>query len=275
MTDHEMISCKEPARQIERLKAIMQRLRGQGGCPWDAEQTHESIVGEMIEEAYEAVDCIQQRDWTHLREELGDVLLQVVFHAQIAQEDGLYTLEDIACDLNDKLVRRHPHVFATSTVRDTEGVLTQWDQIKRQERHAEKAHYLDGIGKGLPALLRAAKLQKKAARVGFDWPNVAGALDKVQEELSECQELSSISDADPRVQEELGDLLFSVVNVCRKRGINPEIALAAANRKFESRFNRMEDLLSQQGIALNQADLETQEASWQQAKQQESNTPQA
>lgn len=266
MTDHEMISCKEPSRQLERLRSIMQRLRGDGGCPWDAEQTHESIVGEMIEEAYEVVDAIQQGDWNHLREELGDVLLQVVFHAQIAQEDGLYNLDDIAGELNDKLVRRHPHVFAASQVRDTDGVLAQWDQIKRIERKAENTHFLDSVGKGLPALLKAKKLQKKAAKVGFDWPDSEGVIAKIHEELAESEETLSYPDDDPRVQEELGDLLFSVVNLCRKRGIDPEIALAATNRKFEMRFNLMEDALHEQETPLGEADLDTMEACWQQVK---------
>ncbi len=262
-----MISCKEPARQLERLRSIMQRLRGPGGCPWDAEQTHESIIGEMIEESYEAVDAIQKGDWEHLREELGDVLLQVVFHAQISQEDGLYNLDDIACELSDKLVRRHPHVFATSQVSDTDGVLTQWDQIKRQERKTEKAHYLDSVGKGLPALLKAKKLQKKAAKVGFDWPDVEGVAAKIREELAESEETFVFPDEDPRVQEELGDLLFAVVNLCRKRGVDPEIALAATNRKFETRFNFMEDVLLEQGTPLGEATLDTMEAGWQQAKE--------
>lgn len=266
MTDDEMISCKEPARQLERLRSIMKRLREPGGCLWDAEQTHESIIGEMIEESYEVVDAIQQGDWNHLREELGDVLLQVVFHAQIAREDGLYDLDDIACELNDKLVRRHPHVFAASQVRDTDGVLTQWDQIKRQERKAEKAHFLDSVGKGLPSLLKAKKLQKKAAKAGFDWPDTDGVIAKIREELAESEETLAYPDDDPRVQEELGDLLFSVVNLCRKRGVDPEIALTSTNRKFETRFNLMEDVLNEQGTPLGEADLDTMEACWQQVK---------
>jgi MazG family protein len=269
MTDDEMISCKTPGRQIDRLRSIMQRLRAPGGCPWDAEQTHQSIIGEMLEESYEVVDAIQHEDWTHLREELGDVLLQVVFHAQIASEAGRYTLDEIACDLNDKLVRRHPHVFGTSQVRDTDGVLTQWDQIKREERKAQKEHYLDHVGHGLPALLKANKLQKKAARVGFDWPSPLDVVEKIREETQECTDELNTPTTELHLQEEIGDLMFAVVNLCRKCHIDPEVALASANHKFESRFNAMEDLLASQNTPLGEADLNTMEACWQQAKLQE------
>lgn len=266
MNDEEMISCQDPSKQIDRLRSIMQRLRGEGGCPWDAEQTHESLIPDLIEESYEVIDAIRATDMNHLREELGDLLLQVIFHAEITREKGLFDLDAIACELNDKLVRRHPHVFATSRVSDTEGVLTQWDQIKREERGTEEKPYLHGIGKGLPSLLRAGKLQKKAAKTGFDWPDLSGVIDKIKEELAEVEETLPLQDTDPHVEEELGDLLFSVVNLCRKRGVDPEVALASTNQKFESRFSQVEALLKAKGISLGQANLDEMEACWQLAK---------
>lgn len=167
MTDSEMIDCPENGRQLERLRAIMHRLRAPGGCSWDAAQTHQSLVSNMIEEAYEAVDAIQRDDHEHLQEELGDVLLQVVFHAELAEEAGRYNLDDIARGISEKLVRRHPHVFASSVADDPQAVLQQWDAIKRSEKgENHDKSFLHGVGKGLPALPRAAKLQKKAAKVG-------------------------------------------------------------------------------------------------------------
>lgn len=267
MNDQEMISCQEPSLQLDRLRAIMTRLRAKDGCPWDAEQTHESLISNLIEESYEVVDAIREKDTNHLREELGDLLLQVIFHAEIARENGLYDLDAIAHELNEKLVRRHPHVFAKSLVKDTDGVLTQWDQIKREEKGAEEKPYLHGVGKGLPGLLKAAKLQKKAGKVGFDWPTLDGVIDKVKEELAEVEETLSLPDDDPHVEEELGDLLFSVVNLCRKRGIDPEVAMNAANTKFETRFAAMEQKLKYKGTPLGEATLDQMESCWQEAKE--------
>ncbi len=266
MTDDEMIHCTDPARQLERVVAIMRRLRQPDGCPWDAEQTHESIVPNMIEEAYELVDAIESKDWEHMREELGDVLLQVVFHAEIAGEHAGFGMNEVASTLCEKLVRRHPHVFRTAEAIDTDAVLTQWDKIKRREHAIEDKPYLHDTGKGLPSLMRACKLQKKAAKVGFDWPDVEGVAAKIREELEECEETFGKPDDDPHVEEELGDLLFSVVNLCRKRHVDPEIALARANKKFETRFAAMERLLKEDGANLNDAGLERMEAAWQRAK---------
>ena len=268
MTDEEMINCRAPERQLERAIAVMHRLRAPGGCPWDAEQTHESLIPNLIEEAYECIDAIRAADWPHLREELGDVLLQVLFHAELAAENphAGFTLADVACDLSDKMVRRHPHVFGTSDVSTSEGVLTQWDAIKRKEQSIEDKPYLKNCGKGLPALLRAFKLTKKVAKVGFDWPDHEGVVAKIREETSEVEETLSLPDSDPHVEEELGDLLFTTVNLCRRRGIDPEVALDAANRKFEKRFNLLEKLIKAQGLTLEEASTEQMEAAWQQAK---------
>ena len=175
----------------------------------------------------------------------------------------------MAAEVSEKLIRRHPHVFASSRADTTDAVLTQWDKIKRQEKGTESTPYLHGTGKGLPALLRAWKLQKKAAKAGFDWPDAQGALDKVKEETAECEEILPLPEEDPRITEELGDLLFSVVNLCRKKGIDPEVAMTGANKKFERRFNKMERLLAKDGLTLDQADLDAMEARWQQAKSAE------
>ena len=266
-----MMECSEAGRQVERLRAIMHRLRAPGGCPWDAEQTHASLVPNLIEEAYETVDTISREDWDHLQEELGDVLLQVVFHSEIESEAGRWDLDDVARGICEKLVRRHPHVFAQSEAGDAEAVLKQWDEIKRAEKGDEEKPFLHGIGKGLPALLRAAKLQKKAAKVGFDWPEVGGILDKIQEELDEVREEMKRHESGGAVSEELqaevGDLLFVVVNLARKLKIDPEVALEGTNVKFMDRFGEIESGLQADGSSLEQADLGEMERRWQLAKE--------
>jgi MazG family protein len=267
MTDAEMIDCPEAARQLDRLRAIMHRLRAPGGCPWDAEQTHQSLVPNLIEETYETVDTIQRGDHEHLMEELGDLLLQVIFHSELAAEAGRFNLDDVARGISDKLVRRHPHVFATSEAGDSEAVLRQWDQIKRAEKGHEERPFLHGVGKGLPALLRAAKLQKKAAKVGFDWPDTAGVLAKLREELAEMEHALHAGD-DAAFAEELGDLLFSAVNLARFRSLDPEVLMAAANAKFEQRFAVMERALKNQGLELETAAIDQMETAWQAAKNQ-------
>ncbi len=271
MTEDEMINCRVPSRQLERAIAIMHRLRQPGGCPWDAEQTHDSIISNLIEECYECIDAIRARDWGHMREELGDVLLQVLFHAELAGENPAagYGINEIAMELSDKLVRRHPHVFATSAVQDTDGVLRQWDAIKRQEHDIEDKPYLQDCGKGLPSLLRAYKLTKKVVKVGFDWDSHKGVVDKIREETDEVAQTLPLPDSDPHVAEELGDLLFTVVNLCRRRKVDPELALNAANRKFETRFNAVERKLKAQGLTLQDASARQMEAAWQEVKRAE------
>ena len=265
MTDAEMIDCPDAGKQLARLRAIMHRLRAPGGCPWDAEQTHQSLVSNLIEEAYETVDTIQRGDHEHLMEELGDLLLQVVFHSELAEESGRFNLDDVARGISDKLVRRHPHVFAQSDVATTDGVLQQWDAIKRAEKGHEEQPYLHGVGKGLPALIRAAKLQKKASKVGFDWPDEAGVIAKLREELGELEEAIHADDS-AAADEELGDLLFSVVNLARFRKLDPEVLMAAANSKFEQRFATMERELKRQGVDLENATPDQMEEHWQAAK---------
>ncbi|MFK7911496.1 MAG: nucleoside triphosphate pyrophosphohydrolase [Akkermansiaceae bacterium] len=266
MTDEEMIDCPAQEKQMSRLRAIMHRLRAPGGCPWDAEQTHESLLPNLIEETYETVDTIKRGDWNHLQEELGDLLLQVVFHSELAEEAGRYNFDDVARTVSDKLVRRHPHVYSDSSASDTESVLNQWDAIKRQEKGDEEKPFLHNTGKGLPAMLRAAKLQKKASKVGFDWPDDQGVTEKIREELEEVEEELTSGDRE-RLSEELGDLLFSVVNLARRHKLDPEILLESTNTKFEKRFAVMDSALQSSGKNLDAATLNEMEAEWQGAKQ--------
>lgn len=268
MNDSEMIDCPESGKQIARLRAIMHRLRAPGGCPWDAEQTHTSLIPNLIEEAYETVDTIQRGDHAHLQEELGDLLLQVIFHSELAEEAGRFNLDEVARGISEKLVRRHPHVFAASDAATSDAVLRQWDAIKRTEKGDETEAYLHGIGKGLPALIRASKLQKKAAKIGFDWPDESGVLDKIREETAELAAAMQAGDA-AATEDELGDLLFSVVNLARFRKLDPEVLMDAANRKFEARFAAMEQHLKHRGLDLESATPEEMEESWIHAKRLE------
>ncbi|MFM2171915.1 MAG: nucleoside triphosphate pyrophosphohydrolase [Verrucomicrobiota bacterium] len=265
MDDETMMHCQEPTRQIERLRAIMHRLRAPGGCPWDAEQTHESLISNLIEEAYECVDAIRSGDKTHMREELGDLLLQVVFHSELASERGDFHLDDVAAAISDKLVHRHPHVFGDSQVQGSDAVLVQWDAIKRAEKGEQDQPYLHGVGRGLPSLLRAMKLQKKASKVGFDWPDDAGVMAKVEEEMRELTHEFENGNEEA-FAEEWGDLVFSLVNLARVRGMDPEVLMAQANQKFEQRFAAMESLLRESGLSLAAATLEEMEERWQKAK---------
>lgn len=265
MTDEEMIK-GNGVPELERLRAIMHRLRAPGGCPWDAEQTHQSLIPNLIEEAYETVDAIQRGDDADLREELGDLLLQVYFHSEIAQETGRFDLDAVAKGISDKLIRRHPHVFAEAVAGDPDEVLKQWDAIKRGEKGEADVPHLHGTGKGLPALIRASKLLKKASKVGFDWPVETGVISKIREELLELQSAIDAQDM-PAVEEELGDLLFSVVNLSRFRKIDPEVLMARANAKFERRFGEMEKTLKAAGKTLEQATLPEMEDAWISAKE--------
>lgn len=270
MTDHEMMHCTEAGRQMERLRAIMHRLRAPGGCPWDAEQTHQSLVSNLIEEAYETVAAIRNEDDENLCEELGDLLLQVVFHAELANEGERFDFDDIARGVSEKLVRRHPHVYGDSTVGDTDGVLTQWEDIKRAEKGNEEKPYLHKVGHGLPALLKAAKLQKKASKVGFDWEDTAGIIGKIEEELSEVkEELNKHTPGEPAapaLQAEIGDLLFIVTNLARKVGVDPEVALESTNAKFLHRFSAIEKGLKNEGLSLEEASIDKMNAYWNAAK---------
>ena len=229
---------KLPQEPLARLRAIVALLRSPDGCPWDREQTHESLRAGLLEEACETIDAIDRADDANMCEELGDLLLQVVFHTDLAAERGAFTLEDAARHNCEKLIRRHPHVFGDSDAADTGAVLRQWEQIKRKEK-GERASIMDGIPRALPALIRAANIQKKAARVGFDWPDHNGTIDKFREEIAELA--AEIEGGDPhKLEHEMGDILFTAVNMARKLGVEPELALEHANQRFTARFQHME-----------------------------------
>jgi XTP/dITP diphosphohydrolase/ATP diphosphatase len=225
--------------------AIMARLRGPDGCPWDREQTFDSIKRHTLEETYEVFDAIERRAWPDLKDELGDLLLQVLFYAQMASEAGYFTLQDVASNLNAKLIRRHPHIFAGAEVADSDAVLRNWEQIKRSEKRAlenPRSSMLDDIPRSMPAVLEASKLGSRAAKVGFDWPNADGLFDKLQEEIAELKAELALSGTQipDAIEAELGDLLFTAVNLARHLKIDPESALRTTNVKFRRRFAAME-----------------------------------
>ncbi len=254
---------------IEQLRAVVAMLRAPGGCPWDREQTHLSLRGGLLEEAYEVVAAIDASDDTNLSEELGDLLLQVVFHAQIAQEEGRFTFEEVALGISEKLVRRHPHVFGAEDAADSAAVLVRWEEIKRQEKGAQvEPSVLDGISEGMPSLQYAAKVQKKAARIGFDWQEARPVLDKIREELEEVE--AALQEGGAPLEEELGDLLFSVVNLTRKLQVDAEVALSGATRKFSRRFRSVERLMRERGVSTEGVPLEALDALWDEVKSAES-----
>lgn len=257
---------------LARLLAIMERLRDpDGGCPWDIEQTYATIVPHTIEEAYEVAEAVERGDMAALRDELGDLLLQVVYHAQMAREDGHFSFPDIAAGIAEKLVRRHPHVFGDLDVPDAAAQTVQWEEQKARERAAKAqggpVSALDGLTTTLPAMTRALKLQNRAARVGFDWPEIGPVVDKIDEELAEVRvELHHPAPDGARLKSEIGDLLFTVVNLARVTGIDPEAALRHTNRKFERRFRYMEQRLAEQGKTTAEVGLDEMEALWCEAK---------
>lgn len=251
---------------FDRLTAIMARLRGEGGCPWDREQTHESLKPYLIEETYETIEAIDSGDPAHLREELGDLLLQIVFHAQMARERGEFTMEEVARGICEKLERRHPHVFANGRAENSGEVIRNWEKIKLEEKKdAPRASILDGVPRGMPALLRARRIQGRASHAGFDWDAVDGALAKAEEELNEFIHVAR--EGNPaRMEDEFGDLLFSLVNVARFFSINPEAALTRATDKFTTRFKAVERRLAAAGKTPADSTLEEMDALWNEVK---------
>ena len=262
---------------VTRLLDIMARLRDpDGGCPWDQRQTYATIVPYTLEEAYEVADAIQRGDMDELRDELGDLLFQVVFYSQIAHEEGHFSFADVAAGICDKMVRRHPHVFADRSYDDDAQLREAWERKKAEERAGRddggRPSQMDGVARALPALIRAEKLQRRAARVGFDWPDARGAFDKTREEFAEIETELADADAD-RLQDELGDLLFAMVNVVRLLGMDAEQTLSRANEKFERRFRALEELLAAQGRAdPDRLALDELDAVWEQVKQNERGT---
>ena len=271
----------DAASKIERLLEIMARLRTpKTGCPWDLEQTYATIAPYTIEEAYEVAEAIRENDLPGLRDELGDLLFQVVFHARIAEEAGDFKFEDVVAAISEKMVRRHPHVFGDVRIEDAAAQTTAWETHKAAERAAKSseggsaqrvdhASVLASVPLALPALTRAEKLQKRAARVGFDWPEATQVLDKIEEELAELREALAQKAPREKIAEELGDILFGYVNVARHLGLDPEDALRSCNAKFVRRFQEIEQALATEGRGPRDASLDEMEALWQAAKKTE------
>jgi len=277
------------SERFDQVVEIMARLRGEGGCPWDRKQTRESLKPYLVEEAYEVLETIEKQDEAKLKEELGDVLLQVLFHAQIGRERKTFAIEDVLETLAEKLIRRHPHVFGDATksspaVKTAEEVVHRWEEIKRQEKagqsdNGEAGSALDGVPKALPALLRAYQLQVRAARVGFDWPHdktgYAQVVSKVHEELREVEEArneaarSATDAAKRRLEDEIGDLLFALVNLARLVKVNPEEALRRTANRFADRFVHMEEAAKRSGRALSEMTLAEMDRLWNEAKASE------
>ncbi|MFN7253021.1 MAG: nucleoside triphosphate pyrophosphohydrolase [Anaerobacillus sp.] len=255
-------------RDFGKLREVIAELRSPNGCPWDIKQTHQSLKKYLLEEAYEVLDAIDEEDDDHLAEELGDVLLQVLLHAQIGEDEGMFTVDDVIAAITEKMIRRHPHVFEAGKLEDEDEVIQQWDEIKKQERldnGEEVTSILQGIPKSMPALYRAAKLQKKAAKVGFDWPEVAPIWMKVQEEIAEFMfELKNNNSE--KANKEFGDVLFAFVNLARFYEIDPELALQATNEKFYSRFLYIERKLHERGVTFEEVDLVYLDEIWEEAK---------
>jgi nucleoside triphosphate diphosphatase len=260
-------------RQIDRLLALMERLRDpEKGCPWDATQTYATIAPHTIEEAYEVADAIESGDPALIKEEVGDLLFQVVYYTQFGKEEGRFDFEDVAGYVTDKMIRRHPHVFGTEEVESTTHQLSRWEDHKAGERAAKAdgkpPSALDGVANALPALTRAIKLQKRAARVGFDWVDAKDILDKIVEEVGELR-VEMERGTPERVKDEMGDLLFALVNLARRLDVDPEAALRGTNAKFDRRFRAVEAGLAAQGRKPEQATLDEMEELWQQAKKGE------
>lgn len=282
---------QNPGPAFAKLAAVMARLRAPGGCPWDREQTHSTLRTYLIEEAYEVLDALDSRDDSKFAEELGDLLLQVLFHAQIAAEDRRFSINDVIREIHDKMIRRHPHVFGNVKAKTSAQVLRNWELLKKHERQSKTAvapassqqaisepaprndseggSLLEGVPHTIPALLEAFQLTRKAARIGFDWENVEGIFDKLHEESAELREVLHKKDSPDRVESELGDILFVAVNLSRFLNVDPEIALHKASAKFTRRFHEMEKIARQQGTTLSELPRPRLESLWDQSKQGE------
>lgn len=255
-------------REFSTLRKIIAELRGPNGCPWDKKQTHQSLKKYLIEESYELIEAINEEDIDHMVEELGDVLLQVMLHAQIGEDDAYFTIDDVIGGISEKMVRRHPHVFGEVEAEDVETVLQNWQEIKQQEKGTRKQSLLEGVGKGLPNLLKAYELQKEAAKVGFDWGEIDPILDKVTEEIEEFREAVKEKEQ-PEIELEFGDVLFALVNVARYYKLNPEEAVFKTNQKFSRRFAYIEEKVAESNRAFKDYTLEELDAYWNEAKELE------
>ena len=253
--------------KFEELMRIMAALRAPDGCPWDREQTHASLTPTFVEEVYEFIDAVEENDSEMMKEELGDLCLHIVFQAQIAQEQGEFSMADALEEINKKLVRRHPHVFGDVKVEHAGEVLQNWEKIKKEEKGHSRPSALDGVPRHLPALSKAHKVQKKARKVGFDWEKIEDVLHKVEEEIGELREAIRQGEQ-PAIEEELGDVLFSIVNVSRFVNVEPEQALHRTVRKFTNRFRKIEEKLKEKGISVEEAGFAELDALWEEVKRE-------
>ncbi len=258
---------KAATMDVQSLVEVVEKLRAPGGCPWDREQTHLSLRKDLLEETYELLETIDEGNTKGLKEELGDVLLQVIFHAHLAQEEGLFTMQEVVEDICAKLIHRHPHVYGTTKVKDSKEVLVNWETLKAEEKK-ERTKILDGVTRGMPALMRAYKIQKKAAKVGFDWNSKSDVWAKVQEEMQELTEAVAEGDLD-QMEWELGDILLALTNYGRHLGLEPEVALNRANNRFQSRFEFIEKTVALSGRPWADFTLGELEELWQRAKKSE------
>lgn len=256
----------ETGKNFEKLVGIMATLRGPDGCPWDKEQTHESLKENLIEESYEVIDAIDADDIPHLCEELGDLLMQIIFHARMAEENEKFDISDVVKGISEKLLRRHPHVFGEAEITSSEEVLHQWAQIKAREKGCEnRTSILDGVPNTLPALMRAMEISKRAAKAGFEWPNLDAVVEKLEEEVGELKDELATGNTE-RIGEEIGDLLFTIVNVARWTKVDPEDALRAMTKRFSERFKQIEEVARAGGKPIEEMTIEEMDAVWDRAK---------
>ena len=256
-------------KEFDKLVEVIEKLRDkENGCPWDLEQTHESLIPNFIEELYESVEAIESKDYTHLSEELGDLMLHIIMQAQIAKEAGEFEIEEVLSKINTKLIRRHPHVFADGHATDANGVKMNWERIKFEEKKKSRKSAIDGIPRAMPALIVAQRMQEKAASVGFDWPDVEPAVDKIKEEIHEFVDAFQQKDIE-EMQNELGDMLFSIVNISRKLGFDTESALRRTIDKFDNRFRKVEEHYRKNKKNMLDASLEQLDEIWEIAKKDE------
>jgi len=254
------------SEKFEKFVEIMEKLRSEDGCPWDKVQTHDTLKRYLLEETYELIEAIEKKDYKEMKEELGDLLLQIVFHSKIAKDEGKFDINDVIDTISKKMINRHPHVFGNADFKTPEEVLNQWDERKKEEGKL-KSSILEGIPLALPALLRAYKIQSRVAKVGFDWDNVEGTFDKLEEEVNELKEALKSGDKG-KIEEEVGDVLFSIVNIARFLKIDPETALRKTNRKFEKRFKKLEKLARQKGKSLKEMSLSEMDILWEEIKRE-------
>lgn len=256
-------------KEFDKLIEVIEKLRNkENGCPWDLKQTHESLIPNFIEELYESIEAIENKDYQHLSEELGDLMLHIVMQVQIAREDNRFKMEDVLMQINDKLIRRHPHIFGDGHATDADGVKMNWERIKLEEKKHSRTSAIDGIPQNMPALIVAQRMQEKAASVGFDWPDIAPAVDKLEEEVREFQEAYENKDIE-EMQNELGDMIFAIVNIARKSGFDTETALRRTISRFESRFKKVENHFISNGKKMLDASLEQLDEIWEIAKESE------